>query len=635
MLLLKRVSKSLKRQVSNGKYIPEVDGLRFIAILMVCIQHLSERLIKYTPLDLSQNYQDSFWAFWASRGTSGVLLFFTISGFILGLPLVKKAKEGSAFEGLQKYWMRRIKRIEPPYLIWMTFFALILIIRQELSIENGFYHWLASVLYLHNFWYEAYSPINPVAWSLEVEIQFYLLAPVLAWLYFTLVKKRMGLVLVLSILLAFILQKVIGADEMPWKASLVNTIQYFLLGYLLAHWYQLGYLKNKTNSRTKQYLWDAIGFVAQFGLYIFWSEEIFKEYFLVASITLIFFAAFRGYWLRWLLTRPSVVIIGGMCYTIYLIHLPLLELIVPITAQWAIGGAYGWRLLSQLIICLPIVFMVSAAGYLLIERPFMQGRHSTRLHLSIQLMQLNIMKNKILTKLLSAFLFLLLPLLVLGQQERTGSFIPSNLRLQPVDALVQAALEKAPVVAIQDYKIDNRLEEIKLIRRRWMDNIQFAGNYLMNNGLYLDAVETFNNNAYSLTSRRNMVYNVGVTFKVPIGAVTNKSLRIKQEENEIQIERLRKQELQSELRKLVKELYQDILLQQEVLAIRAEAFQTNKLALDLAETYFKQGAEPMETYTRAIQQKTRSEEELVQIKNRLQISLELLKELCGNKILID
>ena len=44
-------------------------------------------------------------------------------------------------------------------------------------------HFFASLFYVHNIVYDAHSAVNGIAWSLEVEIQFYLLMPLLSYLY--------------------------------------------------------------------------------------------------------------------------------------------------------------------------------------------------------------------------------------------------------------------------------------------------------------------------------------------------------------------------------------------------------------------------------------------------------------------
>ncbi|MFM7487074.1 MAG: acyltransferase family protein [Cytophagales bacterium] len=80
---------SFKRITSSGNFIPEIDGLRFIAIASVVLYHLSGFI---TTKDLNEyvdtiNY--SFLEHFLSHGHLGVPLFFTISGFILGMPFAK------------------------------------------------------------------------------------------------------------------------------------------------------------------------------------------------------------------------------------------------------------------------------------------------------------------------------------------------------------------------------------------------------------------------------------------------------------------------------------------------------------------------------------------------------------------
>ena len=123
---LNKWKNKLSRVTSSGNYISEVDGLRFIAIMPVIIQHLSERLIKHTPIEFATPIAQDQLAFLASRGTIGVFIFFAISGFILAFPFAKYHLAGGREVKLKDYFIRRITRLEPPYILWMSIFFVVL-----------------------------------------------------------------------------------------------------------------------------------------------------------------------------------------------------------------------------------------------------------------------------------------------------------------------------------------------------------------------------------------------------------------------------------------------------------------------------------------------------------------------------
>jgi peptidoglycan/LPS O-acetylase OafA/YrhL len=72
----------LRRQTSSGSWIPELDGLRFIAIVSVIFFHIAGQIEHHHTAQISNHYA------WMSRaflnGYRGVQLFFMISGF--GVP---------------------------------------------------------------------------------------------------------------------------------------------------------------------------------------------------------------------------------------------------------------------------------------------------------------------------------------------------------------------------------------------------------------------------------------------------------------------------------------------------------------------------------------------------------------------
>src|SRR5581483_4845753 len=95
---------------------------------------------------------------------------------------------GARRVSLKAYYWRRVTRLEPPYLLAMLLCFLTLVFYWGQSARALWPHLLASMFYLHNIVYYSpdtmgFSTINPVAWSLEIEVQFYILAPLLACVF--------------------------------------------------------------------------------------------------------------------------------------------------------------------------------------------------------------------------------------------------------------------------------------------------------------------------------------------------------------------------------------------------------------------------------------------------------------------
>ena len=105
-----------RRNVSQGVYRAEIDGLRFFAIAFVIFGHALERAERFFP-------QSQPWLSGSRAGgflqvaPPGVMLFFAISGFVLASQALKAKASPLSGAFLRSYFGRRILRIEPPYVI--------------------------------------------------------------------------------------------------------------------------------------------------------------------------------------------------------------------------------------------------------------------------------------------------------------------------------------------------------------------------------------------------------------------------------------------------------------------------------------------------------------------------------------
>lgn len=366
---LQNLPQKLGRVTSGRKLIGEIDGLRFLAITPVLVQHLSERFERNTSLTFAYPPSDTWSAFVASRGFLGVYIFFVISGFILALPFASHHINNTKKIVLKDYYWRRLTRLEPPFLFWMGLFFVVFLLVNHASVKEYLPHFLASITYTHTLIYNTWSPFNPPTWTLEIEIQFYILAPFLANLFFGIehnLKRR--IVLIVTLIVLMLVQQGLEFYANPASFTILGHLHYFLLGFLLVDIYLTDWSEMRRHR-----IFDLLALCAGFGLLFSWSWDygLLSRFLVIGSLFLLFYSVFKGVWVNRFVTNSWVAAIGGMCYTIYLIHLPLAELIIRFTKDIRVSSYFTVNLLFQLMIYLPVVLLISIFGFLMIEKPCM------------------------------------------------------------------------------------------------------------------------------------------------------------------------------------------------------------------------------------------------------------------------
>lgn len=367
--LLQQIPQRLTRITSGGKLIREIDGLRFLAIIPVLIQHMYERYERNTPLTFAANDEKAVTEFFASRGFIGVYIFFIISGFILALPFAKHSFANGKKVNVGQYFYRRVTRLEPTYILWITILFIVFVLHGNNTFLESLPHYLASITYTHGLIYHKWSPINPPTWTLEIEIQFYILAPLLAWLFFSIANKtKRRIINIVAILLIMVAQQYFKFYTNPYNLTILGHLHYFLVGFMLSDIYVCDW------SQIKKSRWfDIVAMAALAVVLTSWSWDFefpLRITFLV-SLFVLFYAIFKSVKVNSFFSNSWITAIGGMCYTIYLIHLPMEEALVRLTKNIHITDYFSVNLLIQILIALPIILTVSSFMFLLFEKPFM------------------------------------------------------------------------------------------------------------------------------------------------------------------------------------------------------------------------------------------------------------------------
>jgi peptidoglycan/LPS O-acetylase OafA/YrhL len=367
------------RITNSTVFIPQIDGLRFFSIMTVMLFHLNSTLSSNWGLSrIEDSYEllgggdtmlDFGW--WLRRLDLGVKVFFAVSGFVLALPFIKRFLDRAPFEPLSKYYKRRLLRIEPPFLASLALFTLFYLFYKAPALTEAIPAFFSTLCYSHVLIFGYPSPINPVTWSLETEAQFYLLFPPLFFFIFA-YRNAIWMTLVFLMLLVgtlYIRNLFFFENNQHFNLSVLFYISHFSAGILFA-WI---YLRFKFLFWKKRFIWDITTIISIVGLFYFYKpqDSVLNNFMFNLSLLALFFGVFKGYVFNKICTSPFVYVIGGMCYSLYLLHLGLFHLMTPIILPMVQSVGYGWSLTILSCTVLPLAIWIGALFYMAIERPTM------------------------------------------------------------------------------------------------------------------------------------------------------------------------------------------------------------------------------------------------------------------------
>lgn len=156
-----KTPEAVKPPAGNPRF-PAIDGLRAFAALLVVVYHADQFALAENTV-LGRIF---------AHGDIGVTVFFLITGFLLYRPFFAAAVGDAPLTPTSLFYWRRILRIVPGY--WLALIALAPLLAYAHPAAIG------NFLFIQAYWPKwARSGIAP-AWSVSVEMSFYLLLPVYA-----------------------------------------------------------------------------------------------------------------------------------------------------------------------------------------------------------------------------------------------------------------------------------------------------------------------------------------------------------------------------------------------------------------------------------------------------------------------
>lgn len=171
-----RIKNSLRNNFKDVFSRPEgqyesIDGLRALSVYFVIVFHCFYFTGKLLAKEHKFDFVDSVPSFlnWVWHGDKGVDIFFVISGFLVG-GIIFKSYQRYGEINLRNFYFRRIFRIVPVYILALLLFMLA-------DPGHAKYVW-ANLLFINNF-LPANWMLAAHSWSITVEVQFYLVFPLI------------------------------------------------------------------------------------------------------------------------------------------------------------------------------------------------------------------------------------------------------------------------------------------------------------------------------------------------------------------------------------------------------------------------------------------------------------------------
>jgi len=348
-------------KVHQKSYFPELDGLRGLAVIFVFIFHLNETGVM-------------------KGGFIGVDIFFVISGFIM-TKILYQSIENHQFS-YRTFIAARIARLYPA-LICVLLVSLIvgyLIYTPDYylnSAKSGF-----SALLSYSNWLFSkgvgYWNLDQVTdpflhtWSLGIELQFYLVWPVIMLLFIQLSRNFWLITGFLLIILAslgssYFFGAIQNHPTLAFFSTFSRIFEFAIGGLLVVYQHKLPRINERITSSmiSEVIVFSGLGFLVFSAMYFDKNTLNYPNWItvliVIATMLCINNAAHARY-SGWILRNKLMLGIGLLSYSIYLVHWPLI-----VFARYIFNGIDGVIMYSSII---AITLLLSLLLYVGVENRY-------------------------------------------------------------------------------------------------------------------------------------------------------------------------------------------------------------------------------------------------------------------------
>ncbi|MDX2169329.1 MAG: acyltransferase [Deltaproteobacteria bacterium] len=373
---------------TSTRYLPELEGLRGMAMLLVYAFHL-DGLVGW-ELRRGHHLVDPLSAF-VRAGDAGVNLFFVLSSCLLAMPFLQADTTLPA----RRYFAKRALRILPLY------YAAVVV--ATLALARSWTELGAAIPYLLflNALPSVAVPLRPfsnVWWSLATEWQFYVVLPLAALLL-----RRAGWRLAAAVALAWAMvyaawiaggfEVAVADGQLLLGMSLFGRAPYFAGGALIAWLFVRGgervaawLARMRLDTPAGADVAVAIVMLLLSGLLVgvawagsfavqvapWHAHHVIEAMLWTALVGLVLLTPTR---LRAALRLPLLIQLGVLSYSVYIVHAPILAVINTLRRA-GVADLVGWNWRTVLLAAVLTVAtgLVASLTYRFIESPFLSRK---------------------------------------------------------------------------------------------------------------------------------------------------------------------------------------------------------------------------------------------------------------------
>jgi peptidoglycan/LPS O-acetylase OafA/YrhL len=358
-----------------------LDGVRGLAALTVFVFHIWLYGAKGSKSDLSAQVFNEF--------RVGLICFFVLSGYLLYGAFARAARRQSGEVSMRRYLLRRGARILPAYYVSLVGSLVLLEAVSDapgvrLPDEGGF---TLFFFFAQNYSDATIMKLNPVTWTLCLEVAFYALLPVLGMFAYHVAKGRRGpqvalLAGLVALGVGWNVVGYLGDWTQPATKALPAYLPYFAAGMLLS----LLVEARKADGRelrlgpwaTAATMALGVGLVIGNGWWHATSPGPARDALIMAlhdipagigfAFLILAVVAGRGLSLGWVRSRP-LASLGIVSYGFYLWHVPLILFVKEMAAETPTA-------LELAALVAPLALAAGTASWLWVERPLLNAVNS-------------------------------------------------------------------------------------------------------------------------------------------------------------------------------------------------------------------------------------------------------------------